>query len=173
MLTHGWGHTCVFPQGGSRPIWVPARDMGPAMDQGYFAAFTILVLSTVGGGVASAENLWALVPMPLLLTRLVLWRFTSNNISEATPYLYRYPFKSSIKSVMRNWHLCSSSHFLDLKQLIVLDEGSIFIGTYMHTYSSYAASDCGHATHWEGGKGRESKCDPEKWDYLVEDPCLC
>lgn len=65
MLTHGWGHTCVFPQGRSRPIWVPATDMRPVTDQGYFAAFTILVLSTAG--VASAEDLWALIPMPPLL----------------------------------------------------------------------------------------------------------
>ena len=65
-----------------------------------------------------------------------MWRFTSHDASNITPYVNRDPIKFQYDLIMSNWDLCGPSDCFDLCPLILIKGGRLFNGTYFHINQS-------------------------------------
>ena len=73
--------------------------------------------------------------MPSNLTRGI-WRFTSYDAYNITPYVNRDPIRFRYDPIMNNWDLYGLSNSLDLCPLTLLKGGHLFYGTYFHINQS-------------------------------------
>ena len=63
---------------------------------------------------------------------LGMWRFTSHDASNITPYVNRDPIRFRYDPILNNWDLYGLSNSLDLCPLTLLKGGHLFNGTYFH-----------------------------------------
>ena len=71
---------------------------------------------------------------PVLPSNLThgIWRFTSYDAYNITPYVNRDPIRFRYDPILNNWDLYGLSNSLDLCPLTLLKGGHLFNGTYFH-----------------------------------------